>query len=87
MKCSLFSTKSPGRLVKIDQIDDDTRAFVPDELPPNWRFPEHLWPALAEAKQKAGVLEGLGRTLPNPGILLRPLEDREAIKSSALEGT
>ena len=42
---------------------------------------------LADAKQQLGVLEGLGRTLPNPGILLRPLEDREAIKSSRLEGT
>jgi Fic family protein len=42
---------------------------------------------LAEAKQQLGILEGLGRGLPNPGILFRPLEDREAIKSSRLEGT
>jgi Fic family protein len=42
---------------------------------------------LVEAKQQLGILEGLGRGLPNPGILLRPLLDREAIKSSRLEGT
>lgn len=34
-----------------------------------------------------GILEGLGRNLPNPTILLRPLADREAIHSSRLEGT
>ncbi len=33
------------------------------------------------------LLEGLGRTIPNPEILLRPLLRREAIRSSALEGT
>jgi Fic family protein len=46
-----------------------------------------LWPLLAEAKQRLGILEGIGRTVPNPGILLRPVQDREAIKSSRLEGT
>ena len=60
---------------------------MPKPLPPKWEFPAKLWPLLAEAKQQLGILEGIGRTLPNPGILLRPLEDREAIKSSGLEGT
>ncbi|MBI3464077.1 MAG: hypothetical protein HY000_13625 [Planctomycetes bacterium] len=56
-------------------------------LPPDWEFPIRLWPLLAEAKQQVGILEGLGRNLPNPAILLRPLADREAIRSSSLEGT
>ena len=60
---------------------------MPLLLPPAWEFPNRLWPLLAEAKQQLGLLEGIGRSLPNPGILLRPLEDREAIKSSRLEGT
>ncbi len=34
-----------------------------------------------------GVLKGIGKTLPNPAILLRMLEGREAIRSSRLEGT
>ena len=84
MDSKLFGSTSPGDLVKIAYGDV---AFVPHVLPPNWEFPTKLWPLLAEAKHHVGILEGLGRNLPNPGILLRPLEDREAIKSSSLEGT
>lgn len=36
---------------------------------------------------QAGVLEWVGRNLPNPALLLRPLGDREAILSSRIEGT
>jgi Fic family protein len=60
---------------------------MPHALPPAWQFPDSLWPLLAEAKQQVGILEGIGRTLPNPAILLRPLADRESINSSRLEGT
>jgi Fic family protein len=42
---------------------------------------------LSEAKRFVGQLEGIGSVLPNPTILLRPIADREAIQSSALEGT
>lgn len=78
-----------GTLVPIsrDPLTGNERAFVPSQLPPDWEFSTRLWPLLADAKQQLGILEGLGRSLPNPGILLRPLEDREAIKSSRLEGT
>lgn len=34
-----------------------------------------------------GRLDGIGRTLPNPELLLRPLQRREAIASSRIEGT
>ncbi|QDV15029.1 Adenosine monophosphate-protein transferase SoFic [Rosistilla oblonga] len=84
MKKSLFSEVSPGAIVS---IAGNEIAFVPDSLPPGWEFPGRLWPLLAEAKSQIGILEGIGRVLPNPGILLRPLEDREAIRSSRLEGT
>jgi Fic family protein len=79
-----FEATAPGELVR---IADNEYAFVPNDLPPRWDFSLGLWPLLADAKQQLGILEGLGRTLPNPGILLRPLEDREAVKSSRLEGT
>lgn len=84
MDPSLFDSKSPGKVVPITGSES---AFVPDPLPPDWEFPAHLWPLLAEAKHQIGILEGIGRLLPNPAILLRPLEDREAIRSSSLEGT
>lgn len=83
MDIALFQSNSPGRLVAIE----DDHAFIPDPLPPDWEFPAELWPLLAEAKSQVSLLEGLGRTLPNPAILLRPLGDREAIRSSKLEGT
>jgi Fic family protein len=84
MDKALFDKSSPGRLV---QIAANEVAFVPNALPPTWSFPSELWPLLAEAKQHIGELEGIGSVLPNPAILLRPLEDRESLQSSRLEGT
>lgn len=84
MDTDCFKSSAPGSLV---EYKEDQYAFVPFPLPPDWEFPLHLWPLLAEMKQQMGLLEGIGRNLPNPGILLRPLEDREAIRSLRLEGT
>lgn len=87
MDTSKFGKYSPGRIVPVETQWGRDHAFIPAPLPPSWRFPENLWPLLLEAKQQIGLLEGLGRTLPNPAILLRPMADREAIRSSRLEGT
>jgi cell filamentation protein, protein adenylyltransferase len=84
MDISTFGIKSPGELVAIGGGD---HAFVPAPLPPSWEFPVTLWPMLARAKEQVALLEGVGRTLPNPGLLLQPLASREAIQSSRLEGT
>ncbi len=84
MDTKQFGKSSPGRVVP---IADSEFAFIPNPLPPEWTFPATLWPFLSEAKQTVGILEGLGRTLPHPAILLRPLVNREAIQSSRLEGT
>lgn len=79
-----FKPNAPGDLVA---LQNKKFSFVPRTLPPSWEFPLALWPLLGEAKQQIGILEGIGRNLPNPTILLRPLSDREAIRSSRLEGT
>ena len=85
MDTSSFLPNAPGRLVKLTAEDT---AFVPDPLPPrDWVLPEALWPKVAEARQGIGLLEGIGRNLPNPEILLKPLQNREALRSSSLEGT
>lgn len=84
MDLKRFTRRSPGELVA---TVGGEKAFVPRLLPADWVFPNELWPLLAEVKQQVGILEGVGRLLPNPGLLLRPLEDREAIQSSRLEGT
>jgi Fic family protein len=84
MEIRLFCDSPPGKLVPIEGKE---HAFVPDPLPPTWQLSERLWPDVTEALRVIGVLDGIGRVLPNPAILLRPTEDREAIQSSALEGT
>ncbi len=79
--------ESPGRLARITVQGSEDWAFVPDPLPPNWTIPDGLWPHVVLAKQLIGELGGVGRTLPNPALLLRPLSTHEAIRSSRLEGT
>ena len=86
MDRSKFTSAQNGQLVPITTHKEDW-AFVPDPLPPAWEFGIELWPLLAEAKQELARLDGIARTLPNPELLLRPLQSREALRSSSLEGT
>ncbi len=86
MDKSSFKSSRTGRLVKITGQPEEW-AFVPDDLPPKPGFPVKLWPLLANAKEALGRLDGIGRTLPDPWLLLRPLQNREALRSSSLEGT
>lgn len=62
-------------------------AFVPDPMPPQWGWPESLWPLLLEAMTSLASLDGTGKHLPNPELLIKPLQSREAQLSSRLEGT
>jgi len=43
--------------------------------------------ALSEAARMLGELSGLGRSLPNPHLLIMPFVRREAVLSSRIEGT
>lgn len=56
-------------------------------LPHQWTVPLAMWPLLTEAKVELARLDGIGRTLPDPELLLRPLINREAIRSSSIEAT
>ena len=77
-----------GRLVPIPNGPPGVEvAFVPDPLPPKWNWPGDLWPLLLEARKCLSSLDGTGKHLPDPGILLQPLQAREAQLSSQLEGT
>lgn len=62
-------------------------AFVPDSLPAALLPDSSLWQLIAEARDRVGTLNGIGGVLPAPGLLLRPLQRREAIKSNSIEGT
>ena len=42
---------------------------------------------VAEAHMHLGILEGVGRLIPNPNLLIGPYLTREAVASSRIEGT
>ena len=83
-------TNLTGQLVQIDRPAHPDRrdwAFIPDELPPKWELPHHLWPLVAEARECLGTLNGIGQTLSDPELLLTPLQRQEALASTKIEGT
>ncbi len=65
---------------------DGIRAFVPNPLPPNLDMAA-IADSLGDARAALGELRGACRRLQNPMILIRPLQRREALTSSAMEGT
>lgn len=84
---SLYGASASGRLTRLTGVANLSIAFVPDPLPPKWEWPGDLWPLLLEARTALASLDGTGKHLPNPELILRPLQNREAQKSSSLEGT
>lgn len=83
MKKGDFETSPSGRLVTTDR---GQWAFVPHDLPPDLDLAALAVP-VAKASQLLGELNGIGRTLPDPYLLIRPLQVREALTSSSMEGT
>ncbi|MDK9695906.1 MAG: Fic family protein [Siculibacillus sp.] len=61
-------------------------AFVPAPLPPKIDLGS-IALSMASAMQAIGELKGACRRLQNPYVLVRPLQRREALTSSAMEGT
>ena len=79
-----FGQAATGKLVP---TIGGRKAFVPNPLPP---IPLDLNPVaeqLAAASQAIGELRGIGRSMANPMLLIRPLQRREAVSSSGMEGT
>lgn len=62
-------------------------AFVPPPLAPSVPLTQPLVQQLSEADRALGLLNGVGQTLPNPYLLVRPFLRREAVLSSKIEGT
>ncbi len=87
MNKSRFSKNSLGTLEKIITDDGYDWAFTPVPLNEKWEMPQELWPTLSKAKEELARLDGVGRHMHgNCEILLTPLQKREALKSSSLEG-
>ena len=79
-----FGEGTTGRLVS---TIGGRKAFVPDALPPKALKVEAFLPELTRATQAVGELKGTGRAVANPLLLIRPLQRREAVSSSSMEGT
>ncbi|MCK7474093.1 MAG: hypothetical protein MZV49_12480 [Rhodopseudomonas palustris] len=84
MKKAEFEASPSGRLVPTER---NQWAFVPNPLPPAEIDLAVLAEPIAQAAQALGELNGIGRTLPDPYLLIRPLQVQEALTSSSMEGT
>jgi len=87
MDLSRFTARKTGKIIEVSGVPGISHAFIPDPLPPRWNWQNELWPVLLRAKEELARLDGIGRHLPNPQLLLTPLQRREAQLSSSLEGT
>ncbi len=79
-----FTSDRAGKVIRTPQ---GYHAFVPHNLPPRLNIDWNLTHAIAEAERALGNLSGIGSTLPNPHLLIRPFMNKEAVLSSRIEGT
>jgi Fic family protein len=81
-----------GTLVPIQGHDEYLRefsyfAFLPAPLPSTIDLEPATWTMVAAASEALGRLHQACATLPNPRLLIAPALAREAVDTSALEGT
>jgi Fic family protein len=85
--------RSPvGRLVPIQGHDARHGdfayfSFLPDSLPDDVALESRTWATVADASMALGKLDQVCAQLPDPKLLIRPALYREALDTSALEGT
>jgi Fic family protein len=79
-----FLNSPSGRLVS---TLDKCFAFIPNPLPPPKLDLARLAIPLAKAMHAVGELSGIGRSIPNVDLLVRPFSRAEAVASSKIEGT
>lgn len=82
-----FRNSSSGQLLRVGQGEAAYWAFVPAPLPPDLPADWELTRTLSAADRALSELSGLGRTMPNPHLLIGPFVRREAVLSSRIEGT
>src|SRR5690348_7494548 len=63
------------------------KAFIPNQLPPVFKWNNQIVNALSRADFLLGKLAREAGKLPNPHLLIRPFITREAVLSSKIEGT
>jgi cell filamentation protein, protein adenylyltransferase len=92
MDAKRFEGSAAGRLVPI-VVEEGGRqvehvAFVPNPLPNEIQLSSGAWGAAIDAGHHLGRLDAIAKELlPNPMLVARPTIRREAVSTSALEGT
>ena len=87
MNPDLFRKGGSGQVIQIGRGETAFWAFLPNPLPPDLDFDRSMVNSLSSADRALGELAGLGRTIPNPHLLIGPFVRREAVLSSRIEGT
>ena len=93
MDLAAFSSSPIGTLVPIRGYDArydesfDHMAFLPDPLPARLELEQETYRAVTAATAAVARLDQASIRLPNPMLLARPAIRREAVSTSALEGT
>lgn len=91
MEISRFEKSPIGHLVPITVTEGDRTwdhfAYVPNPLPRKIDLAQETWAAVTEASAALARLDGAAHRLPNPYLLVRPALTKEAVSTSALEGT
>ncbi len=82
-----FENSTSGRLVTTRINLVPYSAFLPNPLPPEITPSWKLTSLISEADRAVSELAGVGRTIPDPAILIEPFMRREAVLSSRIEGT
>lgn len=67
--------------------DYEAFAFIPDDLPNQLNLPGSAWMLVSDAAAELGRLDAAASLLPAPQLVTRIATRREAIGTSALEGT
>lgn len=84
MEARQFTKRASGSIV---DAPDGYPAFVPDAAPREVSLSDASLAALDEASNRLGILQGIGRQIRNPHLLISPYMSREAVLSSRIEGT
>lgn len=74
MNLERFQKSPAGRLLKVGPGETAYWAFVPHPLPPALSLDRELVCILSDADRALGELAGLGRAMPNPHLLIGPLQ-------------
>ncbi len=65
----------------------EAEAFLPTELPSEIDLPGTVWMVVSDAMNELGRLDAAASLIPNPHLVTRMATRREAVGTSALEGT